>query len=137
MLLYLLEYTKIALSDFFQNIYLWFICYIISYAPHPVFRIVDVVPDRSYSTLYQEVINYVKTNGQFDVATMGNVSNVGLMARKAEEYGSHDKTFEVEAGRVVVTDNNSDEVYFEHVVGDGDIWRMCQTKDEPIREYVL
>jgi isocitrate dehydrogenase len=83
------------------------------------------------------VINYVKTNGQFDVATMGNVSNVGLMARKAEEYGSHDKTFEVEAGRVVVTDNNSDEVYFEHVVGDGDIWRMCQTKDEPIREYVL
>lgn len=83
------------------------------------------------------MINYVKTNGQFDVATMGNVSNVGLMARKAEEYGSHDKTFEVEAGRVVVTDNNSDEVYFEHVVGDGDIWRMCQTKDEPIREYVL
>lgn len=95
-----------------------------------------VIPDRSYSTLYQEVINYVKTNGQFDVATMGNVSNVGLMARKAEEYGSHDKTFEVEAGRVVVTDNNSDEVYFEHVVGDGDIWRMCQTKDEPIRDWV-
>lgn len=78
----------------------------------------------------------MKTNGQFDVATMGNVSNVGLMARKAEEYGSHDKTFELEAGRVVVTDNNSDQPYFEHVVGDGDIWRMCQTKDEPIRDWV-
>ena len=67
-----------------------------------------VIPDRCYATLYQEVISYVKTNGQFDVATMGNVANVGLMARKAEEYGSHDKTFEVEAGRVVVTDNNTD-----------------------------
>jgi len=95
-----------------------------------------VIPDRCYATLYQEVISYVKTNGQFDVATMGNVANVGLMARKAEEYGSHDKTFEVEAGRVVVTDNNTDEVYFEHVVGDGDIWRMCQAKDEPIRDWV-
>jgi len=95
-----------------------------------------VIPDRCYATLYQEVINYVKTHGQFDVATMGNVSNVGLMARKAEEYGSHDKTFEVQAGRVVVTDNNSDQVYFEHVVGDGDIWRMCQAKDEPIRDWV-
>ena len=78
----------------------------------------------------------MKTHGQFDVATMGNVSNVGLMARKAEEYGSHDKTFELEAGRVTVTDKNSGEVYFEHVVGDGDIWRMCQTKDEPIRDWV-
>jgi isocitrate dehydrogenase len=67
---------------------------------------------------------------------MGNVSNVGLMARKAEEYGSHDKTFELEAGRVTVTDKTSGEVYLEHVVGDGDIWRMCQTKDEPIRDWV-
>jgi isocitrate dehydrogenase len=95
-----------------------------------------VIPDRCYATLFQEVINYVKTNGQFDVSTMGNVSNVGLMARKAEEYGSHDKTFELEAGRVTVTDNSSGEVYFEHIVGDGDIWRMCQTKDEPIRDWV-
>eukprot|EP00536_Pseudo-nitzschia_multiseries_P012621 jgi/Psemu1/209227/e_gw1.492.34.1 len=95
-----------------------------------------VIPDRCYATLYQEVINYVKTNGQFDVSTMGNVSNVGLMARKAEEYGSHDKTFELEAGHVTVKDKNTGEVYFEHIVGDGDIWRMCQTKDEPIRDWV-
>jgi len=95
-----------------------------------------VIPDRCYATLFQEVISYVKTHGQFDVATMGNVSNVGLMARKAEEYGSHDKTFELDAGRVTVTDNKSGEVYFEHIVGDGDIWRMCQTKDEPIRDWV-
>jgi len=95
-----------------------------------------VIPDRCYATLFQEVFNYVKTHGQFDVATMGNVSNVGLMARKAEEYGSHDKTFELDAGRVTVTDNSTGEVYFEHVVGDGDIWRMCQTKDEPIRDWV-
>lgn len=95
-----------------------------------------VIPDRCYATLFQEVFNYVKTHGQFDVATMGNVSNVGLMARKAEEYGSHDKTFELEAGRVTVTDKTTGEVYMEHVVGDGDIWRMCQTKDEPIRDWV-
>ena len=95
-----------------------------------------VIPDRCYATLFQEVFNYVKTNGQFDVATMGNVSNVGLMARKAEEYGSHDKTFELEAGRVTVTDDKSGEVYFEHITGDGDIWRMCQTKDEPIKDWV-
>jgi len=95
-----------------------------------------VIPDRCYATLFQEVINYVKTHGQFDVATMGNVSNVGLMARKAEEYGSHDKTFELDAGRITVTDDSSGETYFEHIVGDGDIWRMCQTKDEPIRDWV-
>lgn len=95
-----------------------------------------VVPDRCYATFYQEVINYVKTHGQFDVATMGNVSNVGLMARKAEEYGSHDKTFQTETGLMSVTDNNTGEVYFEHAVEDGDIWRMCQTKDEPIRDWV-
>ncbi|KAG7344234.1 isocitrate dehydrogenase, NADP-dependent [Nitzschia inconspicua] len=95
-----------------------------------------VIPDRCYATFYQEVINYVKTHGQFDVATMGNVSNVGLMARKAEEYGSHDKTFQTKAGIMTVVDNNSGEVYLEHAVGDGDIWRMCQTKDEPIRDWV-
>jgi len=96
-----------------------------------------LIPDRSYATMYQEMISYVKTNGQFDVATMGNVANVGLMAQKAEEYGSHDKTFEIESkGRVVVKDKNSGEIYFEHVVEKGDLWRMCQTKDEPIRDWV-
>jgi isocitrate dehydrogenase len=95
-----------------------------------------VIPDRCYATFYQEVINYVKTNGQFDVATMGNVANVGLMARKAEEYGSHDKTFQTQAGLMSVIDNTTGEVYFEHAVGDGDVWRMCQTKDEPVRDWV-
>jgi isocitrate dehydrogenase len=96
-----------------------------------------VIPDRCYATMYQEVFNYVKTNGQFDVATMGNVANVGLMARKAEEYGSHDKTFDMkEAGAVTVKDNNTGEVYFEHKVEEGDIWRMCQAKDEPIHDWV-
>jgi len=96
-----------------------------------------LIPDRSYATMYQEMISYVKTNGQFDVATMGNVANVGLMAQKAEEYGSHDKTFEIESkGRVIVEDKNSGEVYFEHSVDEGDLWRMCQTKDAPIRDWV-
>jgi len=96
-----------------------------------------VIPDRCYATMYQEVFNYVKTNGQFDVATMGNVANVGLMARKAEEYGSHDKTFELQDdGIVTVTDKNSGEVYFQHQVEKGDIWRMAQTKDEPIKDWV-
>lgn len=96
-----------------------------------------VIPDRCYATIYQECISYVKTHGQFDVATMGSVSNVGLMARKAEEYGSHDKTFEMESdGTMTVTDKNTGEIYFEHRVEKGDIWRMCQTKDEPIRDWV-
>jgi isocitrate dehydrogenase len=87
--------------------------------------------------MYQEVINYVKTHGQFDVSTMGNVANVGLMARKAEEYGSHDKTFSLdEDGSVTVVDNNTGEVYLEHKVQKSDIWRMCQVKDEPIRDWV-
>mmetsp|Transcript_17167 Transcript_17167/g.23578 ORF Transcript_17167/g.23578 Transcript_17167/m.23578 type:complete len:808 (-) Transcript_17167:85-2508(-) len=96
-----------------------------------------MIPDRCYATMYQEVISYVKTKGQFDVATMGNVANVGLMAQKAEEYGSHDKTFEIPAeGVVMVRDKNSGEVYFEHTVKKGDLWRMCQTKDEPIKDWV-
>mmetsp|Transcript_8343 Transcript_8343/g.10560 ORF Transcript_8343/g.10560 Transcript_8343/m.10560 type:complete len:818 (-) Transcript_8343:130-2583(-) len=96
-----------------------------------------LIPDRSYATMYQEMINYVKTNGQFDVATMGNVANVGLMARKAEEYGSHDKTFEIKAnGAVLVKDKSTGETYFEHAVEEGDLWRMCQTKDEPIKDWV-
>jgi isocitrate dehydrogenase len=96
-----------------------------------------LIPDRCYAPVYQEAISYVKTKGQFDVATMGNVSNVGLMARKAEEYGSHDKTFEIPAhGTVIVKDKNSGEIYFEHVVNKGDIWRMCQTKDDAIKDWV-
>lgn len=96
-----------------------------------------VIPDRCYATMYQEVINYVKTHGQFDVSTMGSVSNVGLMARKAEEYGSHDKTFSCEGdGTVSVVDNETGEAYFTHQVAKGDIWRMCQVKDEPIKDWV-
>lgn len=96
-----------------------------------------LIPDRSYATMYQEVISYCKSHGQFDVSTMGNVSNVGLMAQKAEEYGSHDKTFEIPAqGVVLVKDKNSGEVYFEHAVKKGDIWRMAQTKDAPIKDWV-
>lgn len=96
-----------------------------------------MIPDRSYATMYQEVLSNCKTFGQFDVATMGNVSNVGLMAKKAEEYGSHDKTFEVpHAGTMRVCDKESGEVYFEHNVSKGDIWRMCQTKDVAIQDWV-
>ena len=95
-----------------------------------------VIPDRCYADIYQEVIQDCKDHGAFDVATMGNVCNVGLMAQKAEEYGSHDKTFEIAAaGKVTVTDDNGDLV-MEHEVNKGDIWRMCQTKDLPIRDWV-
>ena len=95
-----------------------------------------VIPDRCYAGIYQAVIEFCKQNGAFDVTTMGNVSNVGLMAQKAEEYGSHDKTFEIEsAGSVRVVDG-SDNVLMEHTVQPGDIFRMCQTKDEPIRDWV-
>merc|ERR1711991_453474 len=86
---------------------------------------------------YQEVISFVKSKGQFDVATMGNVSNVGLMAKKAEEYGSHDKTFIIEeAGTMKVVDNSSGAVLMEHSVETGENFRMCQTKDESIRDWV-
>jgi isocitrate dehydrogenase len=95
-----------------------------------------VIPDSSYAAVYDRTIAFVKENGQFDPATMGTVQNVGLMAQKAEEYGSHDKTFEIEAdGRVDVIDG-SGEVVFSSEVAEGDIWRMCQTKDEPIRDWV-
>ena len=95
-----------------------------------------VIPDRCYASIYQEVIQDCKDHGAFDVATMGNVCNVGLMARKAEEYGSHDKTFVITAdGKVTVTDDNGD-VVMEHAVYKRDIWRMCQTKDLPIRDWV-
>mgnify|MGYP001276375283 CR=1 FL=1 len=96
-----------------------------------------LIPDRSYARMYQTVIDDCKAHGQFDVSTMGNIPNVGLMAQKAEEYGSHDKTFEIpSAGTMRVVDNNSGEVYMEHSVSEGDIWRMCQTKDAPIRDWV-
>lgn len=95
-----------------------------------------MIPDRCYATMYQEIISFCKQQGQFDVSTMGNVANVGLMAQKAEEYGSHDKTFEVaSAGTVRVVDADGS-VIFTHNVEKGDIWRMCQTKDAPIRDWV-
>ena len=95
-----------------------------------------LIPDRSYAGVYQATIDFCKENGAFDVTTMGNVSNIGLMAKKAEEYGSHDKTFEVaESGtvRVVASDGS---VLMQHEVEAGDLWRMCQTKDIPIQDWV-
>ena len=95
-----------------------------------------VIPESTYATIYQEVVNFCKTHGAFDPVTMGTVPNVGLMAKKAEEYGSHDKTFEMVADgtmRVLDDDNN---VLQEHAVEEGDIWRMCQTKDEPVQDWV-
>ena len=95
-----------------------------------------VIPDSSYSSIYQKTIDFCKDNGAFDPITMGSVSNVGLMAQKAEEYGSHDKTFEAPGnGAIQVVDNNEN-VLLEHQVFEGDIWRMCQTKDEPIKDWV-
>jgi isocitrate dehydrogenase len=97
---------------------------------------VYTIPDRCYAGIYQAVIADCKQHGAFDVTTMGNVCNVGLMAQKAEEYGSHDKTFELpEAGTVRVVDEAGD-VLLQHEVQAGDIWRMCQTRDLPIRDWV-
>ncbi|WP_313303660.1 NADP-dependent isocitrate dehydrogenase, partial [Stutzerimonas balearica] len=95
-----------------------------------------VMPESTYARIYQEMINFCKTNGAFDPTTMGSVPNVGLMAQKAEEYGSHDKTFEMTADgtmRVVLADGT---VLMQHEVEKGDIWRACQTKDAPIRDWV-
>ena len=95
-----------------------------------------VLPDSSYAGIYQVVIDDCRANGAYDPATLGTVPNVGLMAQAAEEYGSHDKTFEIPAtGTVRVVDTNGDTV-LEHAVGAGDIYRMCQTKDVPIRDWV-
>ncbi|MDT0343548.1 NADP-dependent isocitrate dehydrogenase [Streptomyces litchfieldiae] len=95
-----------------------------------------VIPDSSYAGIYQAVIDDCRANGAFDPATMGSVPNVGLMAQKAEEYGSHDKTFEIPVtGTVRVVDGGGQTV-LEHAVSAGDIWRMCQTKDAPIRDWV-
>jgi isocitrate dehydrogenase len=94
------------------------------------------IPDRCYAGIYQETINFCKEHGAFDPVTMGSVSNVGLMAKKAQEYGSHDKTFIIsEAGTVKVTDANG-AVVFEYTVEEGDIWRMCQTKDVAVKDWV-
>jgi len=95
-----------------------------------------MIPDRSYATIYQEIINDCKINGQFNPATMGNVSNVGLMAQKAEEYGSHDKTFEIEDDGIVRVVDFNENVIMEQQVEKGDIFRMCQTKDTAIRDWV-
>ncbi|QKV91704.1 NADP-dependent isocitrate dehydrogenase [Streptomyces sp. NA02950] len=95
-----------------------------------------VIPDSSYAGIYQAVIDDCRANGAFDPATMGSVPNVGLMAQKAEEYGSHDKTFEVPTTGTVRVLDGSGNVVLEQVVGAGDIFRMCQTKDVPIRDWV-
>ncbi|MEQ9424199.1 MAG: NADP-dependent isocitrate dehydrogenase [Cyclobacteriaceae bacterium] len=95
-----------------------------------------VIPDRSYAGVYHEVIEFCKKHGAFDPSTMGSVPNVGLMAQKAEEYGSHDKTFQmIEDGVVKVSDSNGN-VLIEQSVEQGDIFRMCQTKDEPVQDWV-
>ncbi len=95
-----------------------------------------VIPDRCYAEIYQEVIDFCKSNGAFDPVTMGSVPNVGLMAQKAEEYGSHDKTFEIsESGVVSIIDADGDTL-LHHKVEKGDIWRMCQVKDEPIQDWI-
>ncbi|MBC7475639.1 MAG: NADP-dependent isocitrate dehydrogenase, partial [Candidatus Sericytochromatia bacterium] len=97
---------------------------------------IAMIPDRSYATMYNEIIENAKQHGQFDPATMGSVSNVGLMAQKAEEYGSHDKTFEAHAeGKIRVVDD-SGKTLLEQNVENGDIFRMCQTKDAPIKDWV-
>ncbi|WJH25518.1 NADP-dependent isocitrate dehydrogenase [Pseudarthrobacter defluvii] len=95
-----------------------------------------VLPDSSYAGIYQVVIDDCRANGAYDPTTMGTVPNVGLMAQAAEEYGSHDKTFEIqEAGKVQIVDGSGN-VLLEHEVSEGDIWRACQTKDAPIRDWV-
>jgi isocitrate dehydrogenase len=95
-----------------------------------------IIPDRSYSGIYQETIDFCKKHGAFDPTTMGSVPNVGLMAQKAEEYGSHDKTFEVPTAGIVKVIDDAGTVLMEQTVEAGDIWRMCQVKDAPIQDWV-
>jgi isocitrate dehydrogenase len=95
-----------------------------------------VIPDSSYAAVYQQVIDFCKEHGAFDPTTMGSVPNVGLMAQKAEEYGSHDKTFEIESAGTVRVVDAAENVLIEHDVEAGDIWRACQTKDAPVRDWV-
>jgi isocitrate dehydrogenase len=95
-----------------------------------------VIPDSSYAAVYSTTIDFCKKHGAFDPTTMGSVSNVGLMAQKAEEYGSHDKTFEMLAGGSVRVVDGNNNILIEHKVASGDIWRMCQVKDAPIQDWV-
>ena len=95
-----------------------------------------VIPDSSYAGVYHEVIDFCTKHGAFDPTTMGSVPNVGLMAQKAEEYGSHDKTFEVLSDGVLRVVDDNGQLLMEHEVGAGDIWRACQTKDAPVRDWV-
>ena len=95
-----------------------------------------VIPDRTYAGVYAAVVEDCKANGAYDPTTMGSVPNVGLMAKKAEEYGSHDKTFEMSGAGTVRVATADGTVLMEHAVREGDIWRMCQTKDAPIRDWV-
>jgi len=95
-----------------------------------------MIPDRCYAGIYQAVFDFCREHGAFDVTTMGNVCNVGLMAQKAEEYGSHDKTFEISGSGTVRVVDSLGATLLEHDVSEGDIWRMCQTKDLPIRDWV-
>jgi isocitrate dehydrogenase len=95
-----------------------------------------VIPDSSYAGVYREVIDFCRENGAFDPRTMGSCPNVGLMAQKAEEYGSHDKTFEIKGDGIVRVVDAAGNVLMQHTVEAGDIWRMCQTKDAPIRDWV-
>ncbi|MEE8206718.1 MAG: NADP-dependent isocitrate dehydrogenase, partial [Nitrospinaceae bacterium] len=95
-----------------------------------------VIPDGSYAGVYQEVIDFCKKHGAFDPATMGSIPNVGLMAQKAEEYGSHDKTFKSQGNGTIRVVDSSGKTLLEHTVEEGDIWRMCQVKDAPIQDWV-
>ena len=96
-----------------------------------------VIPESTYAYIYQEVIDFCKENGALDPTKIGSVANVGLMAQKAEEYGSHDKTYEMEYdGHMRVIDEDTGQILFEHAVQEGDIWRMCQVKDLPIQDWV-
>ena len=95
-----------------------------------------VIPDRCYAGVYQEVFDFCRENGAFDPATMGSVPNVGLMAQKAEEYGSHDKTFELASSGTVTVVDSEGNTLLEHAAEEGDIWRMCQAKDAPIQDWV-
>ena len=95
-----------------------------------------IIPDSSYASVYSATIDFCKKHGAFDPTTMGTVPNVGLMAQKAEEYGSHDKTFEIQMDGIVKVTDTLGNVLLEHAVEKGDIWRMCQTKDEPIKDWV-
>jgi isocitrate dehydrogenase len=95
-----------------------------------------VIPDHSYAALYAETVDHCREHGAFDPATMGSTSNVGLMAQAAEEYGSHDKTFEIDRPGTVRVVDDAGQTLLEHEVDSGDIWRMCQTKDAPIQDWI-